>query len=92
MGLWRVSGTSSECVEASWPDGSVIYQPWDGKLLAISFAGASVWRSLLNDGDATTAVISERLLDGSSDPADLLQLDGLLNQLAELNLVECVDP
>ncbi len=87
---WRATASSAQCVSAVWPDGAVVFQPWDGKLLALSYAGAEVWRNLLEDGDASLEQLAVRLL-GSREEGEMVQLDALLHQLASLNLVACAD-
>ena len=88
--LWRATGSSTRCVDAVWPDGAVVFQPWDGQLLAISYAGVEVWRSLLTEGEASLDALAQRLL-GTSDDDEKLQLQHLLLQLSSLNLVTCAD-
>lgn len=89
-GRWRATASSAQCAHVVWPDGAVIFQPWDGKLLAVSYLGVSVWRALLESGDVSVADLALRLLD-SRDEDELMRLEDILVQLASLDLVACAD-
>lgn len=86
-GLWCAVKDPADKIEASWVDGSVIYDMVDGKFTALNVTSTVVLYNLRDAGCATPEVLGERLFGEKVSPEETAQLVQILKQLQNLGLV-----
>ncbi len=85
--FWCALKEPADKLEASWDDGSVIYDLVDGQFTALNPTSSAVLQNLRDEGCASAEGVGERLFGekiSSEESANLLQI---LEQLKHLGLV-----